>query len=286
MPSQSTAETFDALIKELDLIAPTSDTMLSIEEFALGMPLATRPLDVCWGFAPIDAEIVADSASDLIVGKGLCRRDGLFQPPVVTETGFKFTDSSILGTAPLSNVYAFGSAFLHSGTAGVTPTIEIVLCKGGASTPLLLCQQIDLNSAKELHAQNRVTAAIAPSGGYALELFKFVVDITTYSYTAPWTNDFQVYPLDTRKIRGFGGFADENMATSMVPTIITAQANISTSLIAAQNAVKTLVSDWVLLTSWTPDFVSYWRTNYTSLPSRLKDYLQSEIGIVILPPGP
>ena len=42
-----------------------------------------------------------------------------------------------------------------------------------------------------------------------------------------------------------------------------------------------VINEWVRLTNWSPKFISYWQSNSSMMPTRLKEFLKTEMGIII-----
>ena len=42
-----------------------------------------------------------------------------------------------------------------------------------------------------------------------------------------------------------------------------------------------VINEWVRLTNWSPNFISYWQSNSSMMPTRLKEFLKTEMGIII-----
>ena len=45
--------------------------------------------------------------------------------------------------------------------------------------------------------------------------------------------------------------------------------------------VCNVINEWVRLTNWSPNFISYWQSNSSMMPARLKEFLKNEMGIII-----
>jgi len=283
-PSVYTANTLDAIVRSLSLATETQDVLLAAEEFALGIPLATRTLDLCWGYAPIEGELAANSNKELVISQGLTRRSGTLATVQNTETGFAVASATYLGSDKLQNVYAYGSVFLVD--ASPKPTIEVKLLRGGTGgtgSPILSARDYDITAAIQMVYREDIPT-ITPPAGTVLEIVRFVLDITYYNGGPSPQNKVKMYLIDSRKPRGWGGYAEENMGLHITPALILNYRSTKETTDEAKNHVKNIVSEWVNLPSWEPNFLEFWKKSGSNkMPVRLEQFLLDELDITLLP---
>lgn len=284
-PSKYTANVLDSLIRGRDLIYSSKDISLSLEEFAMGINLYVRDLDLCWGYAAIEPELAANYNKEAVISLGVMKQDGNLLNVPTTESGLSL--SSLLdvgGAEPLQDVYAFGSIYLQSNTAPLSPNVIPLLLRGGANgtgNRLLISKDIDIDTALDSFKNGDISIA-APSG-VVLEIYRFIMDISYYDSTESYKNRIQTHLIDMRKPRGWGGYAEENMGTVLIPAAIENYNNVTDSVAESENAVKDIVNTWVQLSSWEPDFLNFWRKSGSNImPPRLERYLDEVLGITLI----
>jgi hypothetical protein len=179
------------------------------------------------------------------------------------------------------NIYAFGSIFITpDATVGNPPNIEAVILKGTSSgSPLLMVNDLDLNTVLYMIKSEEVLSAEKPESN-SIEIYKFLLDIKYYNSSNPELKDVKIYLHDKRLPRGWGGYADENLFTSLTSYIIFKNEDYGSYLSKVQEDVYNIVKSWINLRSWSPNFIDYWTTNSSDLPDRLKEYLETEFSLI------
>lgn len=276
-PNPKTALIFDALVRGLDLFPNLSDIALAQAEFAMGVPLASRALDLAWGFAPITPQLLADARSELCVSRGLARGVGVLIPDVSTETAF--SPSSGLGSTAVQGAYAFGSLYLVSG-ASLTVQSALASGTGNSAPPILMNRDYDVQAAVGLSRAGTAPLA-APPAGTVLEIARFVLDIDSYVGAADPRNRVTTHYIDLRRPRGWGGFAEELFAASLVPPLVQFSQTAQEQSALAVQATTYAVAAWVGLKGWSPNFTAFWQASPTPLPTRLHQYLHDKLGITV-----
>ena len=270
-------------ILEIDKLSEGQDIYLSMQEFALGLPDSIRNLDLCWGYAVVEPQNSTQFQYEINLGRGITRNSTGNLDMFVNDTNY-FNLSSLLPSGnTLSNIYAFGSIFMSPDTIGMDSTVsfEPVLLKGESSgTPIFMCKDIDIDAVYEMIQNDTIEAAISPDPD-SLELFRFVLDINYYNSSNPELKDIKIYIYDKRKPRGWGGFNDEIMGTSLTPYLIYKKEDFDTFLTNSQQNVYNLVKSWMNMRVWSPTFIDYWLANSSDMPQRLKQYLNEKFSIVI-----
>ena len=280
-PLPITAQSLNAIIQYADLLNDYQDAAMANAEMALGAPLETRALDLCIGFAPAGPLLIANALQDITVGPGLARRGGALLSGVMTETGLAVR--SLLGSYSLANCYAFGSVFLSSDNPNVSvaPYTQVVMA-GPSSYPFLISNNIDMDTAKTMFEMDRIPMPVAPtspSGVVTMEIFRFVVNIVFFDPSNPQNDLVTIEAIDLRKMRGFGGFADEAMAVALVPAAISDQRNSAKYVQLINKEISNIVKAWVFTSSWNPNFIQYWQAHLDLMPARLRSYLFTEFGV-------
>lgn len=286
-PNKYTANVLDAMIRGRDLIYSSLDKSYSLEEFAMGIHLEVRDMDVCWGYSFIEPQLAANYDKEATLSIGVSKQDGSLNNTPADEFGLSLSDLLDVGGAePLQNVYAFGSIFLQANTPPATPSVVPLLLRGGSNgtgTRLLVNKDFDIETAVSAMANGDV-APVTPPAGTVLELFRFVMDITYFDSSASYKNRIQTHMIDLRKPRGWGGYAEENMGVILIPAAINNYNSVTAGVDMSENAVKDIVETWVQLPTWEPDFLQFWQKSGSNvMPERLERYLEEVFGITLLP---
>jgi hypothetical protein len=87
--------------------------------------------------------------------------------------------------------------------------------------------------------------------------------------------------IDNRKIRGFFSFSLEQIAIFLTPQLIKNETNITKRYNKLRTEIINIINEWIRLTNWSPNFISYWQSNSSMMPARLKEFLKTEMGIII-----
>lgn len=279
----ATATLINNYILETDKLVEGQDIYLSMQEFALGLPDSIRNLDLCWGYAVVEPQNSTQFQYEINLGRGVTRNSTGNLDIFVYDTNY-FNLSSLLPSGiTLSNVYAFGSIFMSPDTIGMDSTVSFqpVLLKGESSgTPIFICKDIDIDTIYDMMQTDSIGSAIAPDAD-SLELYRFALDINYYNSSSPELKDIKIYIYDKRKPRGWGGFNDEIMGTSLTPYLIYKKEDYDSFLLSSQQNVYNLVKSWMNMRVWSPTFIDYWLANSSDMPQRLKQYLNEKFSIVI-----
>jgi hypothetical protein len=279
----ATAELINNYILETDKLNEGQDIYLSLQEFALGLPDTQRNLDLCWGYASVEPQNSTQSLYEINLGRGITRNSTGNLDIFVYDTNYFNLSSLLPSGVAYSNVYAFGSIYMSPDTVGLDSTVSFdpVILKGESSgTPLFMCKDIDIETVYTMLQNDVIEAAIAPEAN-SIELYRFILDITYYNSSNPELKNIEIYLFDKRKPRGWGGFNDEIMGTSLTPYLIYKKEDFDNFLTSAQQDVYNLVKGWMNMRIWSPTFIDYWLANSSDMPERLKQYLDEKFSIVI-----
>jgi len=288
VPNKNTANVLDSLIRGRDLIFASGDRSYSLEEFAMGINLEIRDLDLCWGYAAIEPKLPTNFDKEAVISIGVARQTDLLAEMPTEEFGLSLSDLMDVGGAEvLQNVYAFGSIFLKSNLAPpATPSVIPFLLRGGddgTGRRLLIHKDITVDEAIAAMTNGDVPP-VTPPDGNVLEIFRFVMDITYFDSSNNYKNRIDTHIIDMRKPRGWGGFAEENMGVVLTPASIVNYDNNVAGVDISEKAVKDLVDTWVHLTTWEPDFLQFWKKSGGNvMPPRLEGYIKDVLGITLLP---
>ena len=302
------ANIFNELLLEYDKFKSSLDFYYSLQEFSLGQPDASRTgnvLDLCWGYSNIkptslnqstvnpsnSAAVLTLAQNEVVVGQGITRVTNSFVTKRLNGVKINFTGlnpTNILAVAhpyKLKNVYAFGSIYLKPAAASQQspappPTVEFSLLRGDIglqASPLLIVKDISLDDVFMMVYNDVIKAAEKPDS-LAIELSRVIIDIDYFDPNDATKKFIKFYFYDTRKPRGWGGFAEEILAKNLVPIVIqTYDEAVEYDILFNQNIYK-LIMGWVNLSSWDnfTNFIDFWRypSNNILLPARLKQYLQ------------
>ena len=132
-PHKHTANVLDAMLRGRDLIQSSVDISLSLEEFAMGINLSVRDLDLCWGYVSVEPQLPENHSKETVISLGVAKQSGDLVDMPTEETGLSLSGLLDVGGAePLQNVYAFGSIYLQANTAPDTPNVVPLLLRGGS----------------------------------------------------------------------------------------------------------------------------------------------------------
>lgn len=292
--ARKSANLVNAAVVAVDRMLTAEDRSLALAELSLGRPLQTRPLDCCFGANIAEPSDVANAFKPVVLGTGVFRRYAESAPHVVHDTapyevGFELED--LLGPFSLTDVYGFGATYALLYRSSGTPVFgyRALPFRGGANnmgTPLQMARTITPQEALGmLDSSYMAPFAIDVDGGWSdveyVELQRFVLDVTTYVPSLPSATEVKTYFLDRRSPRGWGGLADEVAGSLLTPQMVSAHRATSTASSSAAESLYNFVNEWVNLSAWEPDFVTYWTTHSADMPARLKQYLLDELAIIL-----
>ena len=293
-PNPNTAVLLDMLVRKSQQVSLANNAMLAVEEFSLGEPLNSRPLDLCFGCGPIPISQKADLSSLLVLSKGICRVSGVdvnsvtqtnVLTPVIAQGSVNLLAALPTGES-LDDVYAWGSVFLTVATPLpsplVAPTLQTLLVRGGVSNTgagLFTLRDFDVTTAASWLLSGAVPACAPPVGVTSLEIIRFVLSIDHYLSTST-TNQVSAAIVDVRNPRGWGGFCEEDMATYLIPALVQQTGQVATDTASVASIVYKLVAAWIGLPSWNPSFQGYWQSAATPMPTTLRAYVANTFGII------
>ena len=277
-----TANLLNELILNLDKMTIGEDIFLGLEEFSLGLPAASREIDLCWGFAKSEPSTTALASHEVTIGKGVTRNS----TGDLDSVQYDFTSLDLTTLLPsaitLKNIYAFGSIYMTpNATVGNPPDLESALVKGvSGGVNLFMTNDLNLETIFNMMQVEEVPAAEKPESN-SLEIYKFLLNINYYNSLSPELKNVDIHFFDKRIPRGWGGFADEFMAANMTSYVVYKKEDYSEYLDTIQQSVYNIVKNWINLRSWSPNFLDYWGANSASMPDRLRDYLELEFSLII-----
>ena len=292
-PDKNSATALDGLVRGLDSFAHAKDIALAAEEFALGLPLYSRPLDLCFGLAAVDAQTAVNAFKPIVIGRGLIRESSDV-PVVIPASGLETAfDPLSLISVNVTNAFAFGSVFITSYIQNNTHqhylSVDLVRNDLGGGTPMLVVRDVGVNDSIEWMRQGLIGPIPFPANDdtvnktafSSVELMRLVLDIETLNLADSKSNRIDTHIIDLRRPRGWAGYSEETMASILTPLINQNKLDIDDQYSEAAKAVLGTVQAWVGLSDWYPSFIAYWQTSGNNLPVRLKSYLLTEMGIVI-----
>lgn len=306
-PNPNSIYSMNNLVLSLDIFEGIVDFSASSKEYALGVSTETRDLDLGYGLCSVETTNPNFIQKILVLGKGYEKS--------LTETKANEIISSTLnevasisiypnnnsydliqrqlvnGSAEIiSNCYAFGKVFLESYNDGGNHynSVSAATLKGNNGYTTFISKDITVEEAMTL-MKNNILGTITPKslvsdGGYddysSLSVFDFVLDIEYFDGTFQNSRVY-LHLMDKRKVRGVFPFALETLSVYFVPSIVRNDRNLNSKYTSARSKIKNIIKQWVLIPSWSPDFISYWRSSPVEVPTRIKQYLKDELGIII-----
>jgi glycosyltransferase involved in cell wall biosynthesis len=159
-----TANLLNELILNLDKMTIGEDIFLGLEEFSLGLPAASREIDLCWGFAKSEPSTTALASHEVTIGKGVTRNS----TGDLDSVQYDFTSLDLTTLLPsaitLKNIYAFGSIYMTpNATVGNPPDLESALVKGvSGGVNLFMTNDLNLEAIFNMMQVEEVPAAEKP----------------------------------------------------------------------------------------------------------------------------
>lgn len=293
-----TAKIFTEILFAMDLLQQGKDEYFSLQEFALGLPLANREIDLCYGYANVPPSTSILAQYEATIGKGITR--------ITTEdvtaklarvktdfTGINFTDLLPSGQI-YQNVYAFANIFVEQsepyGTVdNPTSAVSVSLLKGSASgTPIFMTKDLSVESIIDMSRKDEIPDASSEtnyplSPPPFLKIFNVILEINYFDPDDAATKDVIFHYVDKRKPRGWGGFAEEFMGVYLTPYIINKNNDFDKIYDDIDQKFYNLVKAWINLRFWSPSFIDFWTNpaNTSLMPDRLKEYLDLRFSILI-----
>jgi hypothetical protein len=304
---KSTATPLGNMIDASRILKSSKDTLVAAGELAMGAPTDSRDLDVCWGFCALDE---SDNASYLnypiIIGHGILR-DAKQLRKISQFTQFDADDifikpGSHTVSTPLEiqNAVCFGNIWLESfqyvGAANPSYRISVALHYGSGQYPVMLFKE-DITREQIYDAllstnfrQVDPTPITTPVSYYhKIEIHRFALTVDYYKTKNGMTpnpkNRMKAIFRDMRKVRGIGGFAEEQMAENLTTILLRISDPIQTLSSKVDDFKAKLVANWAD-TLWgdvrsPTEFLNYWTENKEHMPLALQLYFKEQFGVTI-----
>lgn len=306
-PNPNSIYSMNNLVLSLDIFEEILDYSASSKEYALGISTEARDLDLGYGLCSVETTNPSLIQKILVLGKGYEKSLTETKASEILSTSlneiasisiypnynsYDLIQRQLINGSPeiISNCYAFGSVFLESyNDSGVHyNTVSAATLKGNNGYTTFMSKDIDIEEAVSLMKNNMLGTvtpkSLASDGGYdnysSLSVFDFVLDIEYFDGTFQNSRVY-LHLIDKRKVRGVFPFALEALSVYFVPSIVRNDRNLNSRYTSARNNIKNIIKEWVLIPSWSPDFISYWRSSPVEVPTRIKEYLKNELGIII-----
>lgn len=307
-PNPNTVYAMNNLVISLDILQEVTDLSKANKEYAIGKPDSIRPIDLVYGLAQTETTDPNKINKLFTFGKGLELSSTETLPQQITTPSIVNNEISlsIFPSDPttdiiqrqqisgeyeiLSNCYAFGKVFLESYEDGgdTFNRISASTFKGANGFTRIISKDITVDEAKLMFLRN-IFDSIEPLSTYSLEdyetykyidIFDFILEIDYYDGTYQNSRVY-LHMIDNRKIRGFFSFPLEQIAIFLTPQLIKNETNITKRYNKLRTEIINIISEWIRLTNWSPNFISYWQSNSSMMPARLKEFLKTEMGIII-----
>jgi hypothetical protein len=307
-PNPNTVYMMNNLVISLDILQEVTDLTKANKEYAIGKPDAIRPIDLAYGLAQTETTDPNKIDKIFTFGKGLEISNTETLPQLITTPAIVNNEISlsIFPSDPttdviqrqqisgeyevLSNCYAFGKVFLESYEDGgyTYNSISASTLKGSNGFTRIISKDITIDEAKLMFIRNSFDAveplSDASLGAYDsykyIDIYDFILDIDYYDGTYQNSRVY-LHTIDNRKIRGFFSFSLEQIAIFLTPQLIKNETNITKRYNKLRTEIINIINEWIRLTNWSPNFISYWQSNSSMMPARLKEFLKTEMGIII-----
>lgn len=307
-PNPDSAYFMNNLVVSLDILEEIVDLSKSNKEYAIGKPDISRPIDLVYGLAQTETTDPNKINKLFTFGRGLeisntetipqdVMADNLINNEISLSIFPSNPDTDLIQRQQisgeyetLSNCYAFGKIFLESYEDGgdTFNAIFASTLKGPNGFTKVISKDISLEEAKLLITRN-VLETIEPLSDFSLgnyetykyiDIYDFILEIDYYDGTYQNSRVY-LHMLDKRKIRGFFSFPYETLAIYLTPQLIKNETNLTKRYITFRTEIINIIKEWTKLSSWSPNFIAYWQSNSSSMPTRLKNFLKIELGIII-----
>ncbi len=293
-----TAKLLTDVLLAMDLLVQGKDEYFSLQEFALGLPLENRTIDLCYGFAKVPPTTSALAEFEAVIGHGVSRITNEDVTAKLTKIKRSFTGLDFTTLLPsgqvYQNVYAFANIFLEQsapsmGNDNPAASVSTSLLKGELSgTPIFMTKDLDVKSVIEMSRKDEIPDATCETNYPSeppenIKIFNVIIEINYFDPDDLATKDVVFHYIDKRKPRGWGGFAEEFMGVYLTPYIINKNNDYDKIYNELDQSFYNLVKAWINLRFWSPSFIDFWTdpTNSDLMPERLKEYLDLRFSILI-----
>jgi hypothetical protein len=113
-----------------------------------------------------------------------------------------------------------------------------------------------------------------------LPIYSYIIDINIYNGDV-LKSSYDIKFLDLRKQRGVFGFIEDDLNIRIVPSIIKTEKSLNNQYTKIYNALIKILKPWVFNTGWNPSFAQYWQNASKPMPTELKAFIQTELGVII-----
>jgi hypothetical protein len=307
-PNPNTVYMMNNLVISLDLLQGVTDLSKANKEYAIGKPDSIRPIDLVYGVAQTETTDPNKINKLFTFGKGVEISNTETLPQLISIPSLVNNEMSlsIFPSDPtadiiqrqqisgeyeiLSNCFAFGKVFLESYEDGgdTFNSISASTLKGANGFTRIISKDISIDEAKLLLLRESLgvieplsDASLGSFESYKyIDIYDFILEIDYYDGTYQNSRVY-LHMVDNRKIRGFFSFPLEQIAIFLTPQLIKNETNITKRYNKIRTEIINIINEWIRLTNWSPNFISYWQANSSMMPDRLKEFLKTEMGIII-----
>ena len=307
-PNPNSAYLINNMVVSLDILEKIVDQAKANKEYAIGKSDTVRPIDLSYGLAQTETTDPNKVQKIFTFGKGLELSDSETIPqqimpgsiinnelslsifPVDPDTDIIQRQQVSGSYEVLSNCYAFGKVYLESYESGgnTINSVSASTYKGANGFTRIISKDITIEEAKLLILRNELgeiePLSDASLGGFTnykyIDIYDFILEIDYYD--GIYTNSrVYLHMIDNRKVRGFFSFPYEPMAVYLTPQLIKNETNITKRYNKLKTEIINIINEWIKLSNWSPNFITYWQANSSMMPARLKEFLKTEMGIII-----
>jgi len=286
-PSYSSAVLLNNLVIQLSVIKSSIDYVNALKEYALAKTDINRGLILGYGCAIVDKKIQAQVNSDIVLAKALVSYNSGENFTLINSTEYYANLFTPLNNGNVyQDCYAVGTVYLISyESGGVQYSFYSDLVRGSNNngSPLLYSKDIKISELEDLIHEKVLSYAPTPTGYTNLKtlpVYSFIIDIDYYNGDL-LKSIYNIKFYDIRKQRGAFGFIDEDMNARLVPSIIKTEKSLNNQYTKIYNSLINILKPWVFNASWTPSFAQYWQNASKPMPAELKNFIFTELGVVI-----
>lgn len=286
-PSYASAVLLNNLVIQLNVIKNSIDYVNALKEYALARTDTDRGLILGYGCAIVDKKTQAQVNSDIVLAKALVSYNSGTNFTTINSTEYYANLFTPLNNGNVyQDCYAVGTVYLISyESGGIQYSFYSDLVRGSNNngSPLLYSKDIKISELEDLINERAISYAPIPTGYTNLKtlpIYSFIIDINYYNGDLI-KSIYSVKFYDIRKQRGAFGFIDEDMNARLTPSIIKTEKSLNNQYTKMYNSLIKILKPWVFNASWSPSFAQYWQNASKPMPIELKNFIFTELGVVI-----
>ena len=277
-PNYSSALILNNLVKAYNITKSLNDNSTNIVNFALSIDDESGNLKLNYGLKNISPSSPQYLESILLLGKGIVQTDTFLEVSESIENLFNFTIYDIYNGDNISNCYLLGAVYFTYDNE--SPDLEFVLAKPNEGDDIvILHKDTNIEEIKNILLFSPYLNFDSQSENSIL-IYKFIIDVESFQNDRQFDRYFfNLY--DLRMPEGLFGLTEENIYSNMIINLISGMNGIENAINVELLIVKGIINSWINLESWEPSFQGYWQVSENPMPNELKEFINSQFGIII-----